>query len=660
MMPNILVGVVDGSSLFKRWYFEAEVEHIETMTKSEPFLRIGWGNTSGFKPFIGSGDNWGCLGVGDDFYSYAFDGLNMYTAGKSRTVGHRKFKKGDVIGCSLDLIIPEIKFSLNGQQMPAVYKNFNLDGFFFPVMSLSAKVSCRFIFGGTQGRLKYGPSSSFSPVIEALDKKLEVAECISFGELNKSIYAGPSTILHTAEPFIPIPIDVSTVSLPHFAMEMHQQFAQNLHELWAMRKIDAGWSWGDRRNENLKTHHCLTSFEKLPSDEQNYNVSLSLDTMKTIEALGYHMIKDKPPTRLRPLRLGQNYQQSNGFKPQPFDTHDIELTESMNLLIEALAKNTHNVWAKEKIKRGWTFGLSEFVDSTQKRSPHLVPYEQVDERIKEANREAAAENLRVLQLFGIFLEPPVLEHDEAADKELKALKSRSRTYRAEATYKVSNGKWYFEFEVLTSGFMKIGWMDTSAQPDTSIGIDDRSYGFDGHLVKKWHQGAESYGREWKIGDIVGCFLDLNDRTISFSLNGELLLDPSGSEMAFDNVIPIDGFVPAMTLSSGTKARLNFGQDSNSLKFFTTCGLQEGYEPFCVNMYRQLPMWYAKNLPSFNDINPQSRMEVTRVPPTGNSPPCLKISQRVTTSEAGNFEKAKMEFIRLSLPVKCNNTFLRTK
>ena len=31
------------------------------------------------------------------------------------------------------------------------------------------------------------------------------------------------------------------------------------------------------------------------------------------------------------------------------------------------------------------------------------------------------------------------------------------------------GKWYFEFEVLTEGFMKIGWMDVSAAPDTSLG-----------------------------------------------------------------------------------------------------------------------------------------------------------------------------------------------
>ncbi|VDK19884.1 unnamed protein product [Anisakis simplex] len=235
------------------------------------------------------------------------------------------------------------------------------------------------------------------------------------------------------------------------------------------------------------------------------------------------MVTEKPPVRLRPVRLPQNYQQFNGYKPQPLDAREIVLGDDMKPLVDALAKNTHNVWAREKIKRGWTFGLNEYVDSNQKRSPHLLPYEMVDQRIKDANRESAIEFIKALQLFGIFLEPPVHEHDEGAEKEVQAMQQFARTYRAEATYAVTSGKWYFEFEVLTPGFMKVGWMDIASSPEAGIGMDDRSYGFDGYLVRKWHQGAETYGREWKVGDIVGSFLDLNDRTIAFSLNGELLL-----------------------------------------------------------------------------------------------------------------------------------------
>ncbi|VDL75397.1 unnamed protein product [Nippostrongylus brasiliensis] len=660
MMPNVLVGVVEGSALFRRWYFEAEVEHIEKMTREMPYLRIGWANSVGFKPFPGSGDKWGCNGVGDDFYSYGFDGRCVYFAGRGRVVSPKKLEKGDVVGCALDLNVPEIRFTLNGKDIGATYRNFNVDGYFFPVMSLSAKVSCRFIFGGDQGRLRFGPPPGFSAVVEAVSGELQISDCLSFGDLPKNVYCGPHTLFSTIEPFVPQPIDISNTILHHHALEIHTKFAENLHELWAMRKIELGWSYGEVRSETQRKHPCLTSFDRLPSTEKQYNINLALDTMKTIEALGYHLITDAPPTRLRPVRLPQNFQQSNGYKPQPLDTHEITLPDELNTLIEALARNTHNVWAKEKIKRGWTFGLSEFVDATQKRSPHLVPYEEVDNRIKEANKESAAENLRALQLFGIFIEPPAHEHDEFAEKEMRARKDLTRLYRAEATYAVTGGKWYFEFEILTAGFMKIGWMDVGATPDIQLGLDDRGYAFDGYLGRKWHQGAESYGKEWKIGDVVGCFLDLNDRTISFSLNGELLLDPSGSEMAFDNVQCGDGLVPAMSLGSGQRGRLNFGQQSNSLKFFTSCGLQEGYEPFCVNMYRTMPMWFAKRMACFEDISAGSQLEISRIPATGNSPPCLKLTQKATITEGGPSEKATMEYIRLSLPVKCNESFVKNK
>jgi ryanodine receptor 2 len=130
-------------------------------------------------------------------------------------------------------------------------------------------------------------------------------------------------------------------------------------------------------------------------------------------------------------------------------------------------------------------------------------------------------------------------------------------------------------------------------------------------------------------------------------------------MAFDNVVPIEGFVPAMTLGQGQRAKLNFGQDSNSLKFFTTTGLQEGYEPFCVNMMRQLPMWFSKRSATFQEINEESRMEIVRVAPTATTPPCLKVNQRVAPTDSIT-DKAKMQFMRLSLPVRCRKNFVRNK
>lgn len=51
-------------------------------------------------------------------------------------------------------------------------------------------------------------------------------------------------------------------------------------------------------------------------------------------------------------------------------------------------------------------------------------------------------------------------------------------------------------------------------------------------VQLWHQGYEHFGRAWQTGDVVGCMVDLNEHTMMFTLNGEVLLDDSGSELAF--------------------------------------------------------------------------------------------------------------------------------
>ena len=38
-----------------------------------------------------------------------------------------------------------------------------------------------------------------------------------------------------------------------------------------------------------------------------------------------------------------------------------------------------------------------------------------------------------------------------------------------------------------------------------------------HLIfqgRKWNMGAEAYGKVWAKGDIIGCMLDVPDKTIS--------------------------------------------------------------------------------------------------------------------------------------------------
>ena len=79
MKPNIYVGLCEGSSMYRKWYFEVVIDHFEAATHLPPVLRIGWANSKGFLPYPGGGEGWGCNGAGDDLYSFAFDGINLWT-----------------------------------------------------------------------------------------------------------------------------------------------------------------------------------------------------------------------------------------------------------------------------------------------------------------------------------------------------------------------------------------------------------------------------------------------------------------------------------------------------------------------------------------------------------------------------------------------------
>ncbi|XP_015040425.2 ryanodine receptor isoform X2 [Drosophila pseudoobscura] len=661
--PNIFVGRVDGSSMYQKWYFEITMDHIEQTTHMMPHLRIGWANTSGYVPYPGGGKKWGGNGVGDDLYSFGFDGAYLWTGGRKSLVvdaitEEPYIRKGDVIGVAIDLSVPVITFTFNGVKVRGCFRDFNLDGMFFPVMSCSSKLSCRFLFGGDHGRLKYAPPMGFSALVQCLmpHQILSLDPCFYFGNLNKNVLAGP-WLIEDDTAFVPKPVDTSGVTLPSSVDQIKEKLAENIHEMWALNKIEAGWSWGEHRDDYHRIHPCLTQFEKLPAAEKRYDNQLAVQTLKTIISLGYYITMDKPPARIRPVRLpNEIFMQGNGYKPAPLDLSAVTLTPKLEELVDQLAENTHNLWARERIQQGWTYGLNE--DSDNHRSPHLVPYSKVDEAIKKANRDTASETVRTLLVYGYVLDPPTGEGTEALLAEAQRLKfSAFRTYRVERNYAVTSGKWYFEFEVLTAGPMRVGWARADCYPGAMLGSEDTSWAFDGHNEEKVYGGnSESFGKQCGPGDIVGVFLDLADHTISFSLNGELLMDALGGETTFAEVTAEGvGFVPACTLGVGQKARLIYGQDVDSLKFFTTCGLQEGYEPFCVNMRRPVTHWYTKDQPIFENTEemPDCRIDVTRIPGGADTPPHLKISHNTFET----MEKANWEFLRLSLPVTCMGEFI---
>lgn len=82
----------------------------------------------------------------------------------------------------------------------------------------------------------------------------------------------------------------------------------------------------------------------------------------------------------------------------PIDIKHVTLPEELDLLAESIAKNVHDVWAKNRMEEGWTYGPVR--DDATKQTPCLVPYENLPESEKEYDRNTAFETLKFIMSLG--------------------------------------------------------------------------------------------------------------------------------------------------------------------------------------------------------------------------------------------------------------------
>uniref|UniRef100_A0A8C8B8S8 Ryanodine receptor 3 n=1 Tax=Otus sunia TaxID=257818 RepID=A0A8C8B8S8_9STRI len=653
--PNIFLGVAEGSAQYKKWYFELIIDHVDPFLTAEPtHLRVGWASTSGYAPYPGGGEGWGGNGVGDDLYSYGFDGLHLWSGRVPRavaSVNQHLLASDDVVSCCLDLGVPSISFRINGQPVQGMFENFSTEGFFFPVVSLSAGVKVRFLLGGRHGEFKFLPPAGYAPCYEALlpKEKMKLEPVKEYKRDSEGVrdLLGTTQFLSQAS-FIPCPIDTSQIALPFHLEKIRDKLAENIHELWGMNKIELGWTYGKIRDDNKRHHPCLVEFSKLPETEKNYNLQMSTETLKTLLALGCHIVHAHPAAEedLKKVKLPKNYMMSNGYKPAPLDLSEVKLLPSQEFLVDKLAENAHNVWAKDRIKQGWTYGIQQ--DLKNKRNPRLVPYALLDERTKKSNRDSLREAVRTFAGYGYSVEPPDQEIVE------KVSIDKIRFFRVERSYAVKSGKWYFEFEAVTGGDMRVGWARPACRPDIELGADDQAFVFEGSKGQRWHQGSGFFGRSWQPGDVVGCMINLDDKSIIFTLNGELLITSKGSELAFADFGIESGFVPICALGLSQIGRMNLGMDASTFKYYTMCGLQEGFEPFAVNMNRDVAMWFSKRLPTFVNVpKNHPHVEIWRIDGTIESPPRLKVTHKTFGTQNSNSD---MIYCRLSMPIEFRSSF----
>lgn len=87
----------------------------------------------------------------------------------------------------------------------------------------------------------------------------------------------------------------------------------------------------------------------------------------------------------------------------PVDTHEIELPPHLDDLIETMAKNVHEVWAQTRQRQGWVYGQQR--DDARKWHPCLVPYEELTDDEREYDRNTAVETLKLIMKMGFTIQP---------------------------------------------------------------------------------------------------------------------------------------------------------------------------------------------------------------------------------------------------------------
>ena len=89
---------------------------------------------------------------------------------------------------------------------------------------------------------------------------------------------------------------------------------------------------------------------------------------------------------------------NKNYEPKPIDTSKVVLPAELDELVEKLARNVHDVWAKSRIDEGWTYG--EQRNDLFKQHPCLVEYNELPESEKEYDRNTAIGTLKLITHLG--------------------------------------------------------------------------------------------------------------------------------------------------------------------------------------------------------------------------------------------------------------------
>ena len=86
------------------------------------------------------------------------------------------------------------------------------------------------------------------------------------------------------------------------------------------------------------------------------------------------------------------------YDPHPIDLSDVEISDDLIELREAIAENAHEVWAYNRKQEGWKYGSER--DDAKKLHPDMIAYSQLPESEKLYDREMAINTIKLVKKLG--------------------------------------------------------------------------------------------------------------------------------------------------------------------------------------------------------------------------------------------------------------------
>lgn len=154
----------------------------------------------------------------------------------------------------------------------------------------------------------------------------------------------------------------------------------------------------------------LDDAQSLENQYPNHAVAVSSISVEADEIILFNPNTDEELTKYSIISFIEAWRRSNNYlvvinttdkfvyEPSPIGLDDVELSDDLTELQEAIAENAHEIWAKKRKNQGWSYGPER--NDQKKETPDLIPYCNLPESEKLYDREMAMQTLKLVKKLG--------------------------------------------------------------------------------------------------------------------------------------------------------------------------------------------------------------------------------------------------------------------